>query len=117
MGTDQQTATADVAGVLAQMHVLLWQASTEAAARASADRTLEAADLANDLTYACDQVFHLVPVDHRALLLGLPAVPASDPVQLARAAEQLAHTLPDPAWPPGLELVVRLLKDTLSRVS
>lgn len=117
MRTDNTSATVEVAGVLARIHVLLWQASAEAAALATVGRDLHVVDLANDLTYASDEVFHLVPVDYQALLLELPPVTERDPIRLASDAGQLAHTIPQSAWPPGLDAVVGLLNDTLKGLS
>jgi hypothetical protein len=95
------------------MHQLLWQASTEAAGRASAMRDLDSVALASNLTYACDQVFHLVPATYRDALLERPDIGGGDPVELARRAEELSRTMPVQQSPPGIDSVVALLRDTV----
>lgn len=105
--------TPETARVLVQMHQLLWQAGIEADRRARASRDLDTVALANNLTYACDQVFHLVPGPYRDALLDRPDVIGAKPVELARRAEELSRTEPVHHFPPGIAPVVELLIDTV----
>lgn len=109
--------TPEAARVLVHMHQLLWQAGNEADRRAHQTRDLETVALANNLTYACDQVFHLVPVPCRDALLDRPEVDGADPVELARRAEELSRTAPVHQFPPGIGSVVELLIDTVREFS
>lgn len=107
----------ETARVLVHMHQLLWQAGTEADRRARQSRDLDMVALANNLTYACDQVFHLVPVPCRDALLDRPEAEGADPVELARRAEELSRAVPVHHLLPGLAAVVELLIDTVREFS
>lgn len=109
--------TPDAARVLVHMHQLLWQAGTEADRRAHRSRDLDTVALANNLTYARDQVFHLVPESYRDALLDRPGAAGADPVELARRAEELSRTAPVHHFPPGIVSVVDLLIETVGEFS
>ncbi|MGD8150442.1 hypothetical protein [Ornithinimicrobium sp. Y1694] len=109
--------TPDAARVLVHMHQLLWQAGTEADRRAHQSRDLDTVALANNLTYARDQVFHLVPESCRDALLDRPGAAGADPVELARRAEELSRTAPVHHFPPGIVSVVDLLIETVGEFS
>ncbi|WP_134773220.1 hypothetical protein [Ornithinimicrobium flavum] len=109
--------TPEAARVLVHMHQLLWQAGTEADRRAHQSRDLEAVALANNLTYARDLVFHLVPECCRDALLDLPVADGADPVELARRAEELSRSTPVHRYPPGVVSVVDLLIETVGEFS
>lgn len=105
--------TPEAARVLVHMHQLLRQAGTEADRRAHQSHDLDAVALANNLTYACDQVFHLVPKSYRDALLDRPDADGADPVELARRAEELSRTAPVHHFPPGIVPAVELLIETV----
>lgn len=109
--------TPEAARVLVHMHQLLWQAGTEADRRAHQSRDLDTVALANNLTYACDLVFHLVPEFHRDALLDRPGADGADPVKLARRAEELSRTAPVHHFPPGIASVVEILTETVGEFS
>lgn len=109
--------TPEAARVLVHMHQLLWQAGTEADRRAHQSRDLDTVALANNLTYACDQVFHLVPEPYRDALLNRPDADGADPVDLARRAAELSRTAPVRHLPPGIVPVVEILIDTVGEFS
>lgn len=109
--------TPEAARVLVHMHQLLWQAGDEAHRQAHQSRDLDTVALANNLTYACDQVFQLVPRTHRDALLNRPGGDGADPVELARRAEELSRTEPVHQFPPGIVSVVELLLDTVREFS
>lgn len=108
-----EPTTPAAAQVLVRMHQLLGQASVEATHRASVNRDLDSVDLANNLTYACDQVLHLVPAAYRDDLLEELEHDGGGPVDLARQAVQLSQTVPAQCLPPGSASVVALLLDTV----
>jgi hypothetical protein len=109
--------TPEAARVLVHLHQLLWQAGTEADRRAHQSRDLDTVALANNLSYACDLVFHLVPNSHRDALLDRPGADGADPVELARRAEELSRMAPVHHFPPGFESVVQLLGKTVEESS
>ena len=109
--------TPEAARVLVHMHQLLWQAGTEADRRAHQSRDLDTVALANNLTYACDLVFHLLPESHRDALLDRPGADGADPVELARRAEELSRTAPVHHFPPGIVSVVEILIETVGEFS
>ncbi len=114
MATDQTTTTTPAAAqALVQMHQLLWQASVEAHQRAREARDLDSVDLAFNLSYLCDQVFHLVPEASRAALVEPPEATGADPIELLRRAEELTRAEPVHHFPAGITSVVGLLIDTL----
>ena len=118
MQTEQMTGSTPVAArLLVRMHQLLWQASAEADRRARASRDLVTVALANNLTYACDRVFHLLPTASLDALLDRPEVTGADPVDLARQAVALSRTQPLQDFPPGMASVLVLLIDTVGEFS
>lgn len=109
--------TPEAAQVLVHMHQLLWQAGAEADRRAHQSRDLDTVALANNLTYACDRVFHLVPEPCRDALLDRPDADGADPVELAHRAEELSRTAPVHHFPHGIVPVVELLIETVREFS
>ena len=109
--------TPEAARVLVRMHQLLTQARNEADRRARQSRDLDTVALANNLTYACAQVFHLVPAPCRGALLDRPEPDGTEPVDLARRAEELSRTEPVHDFPPGVASVVQHLIDTVREFS
>lgn len=109
--------TPEAAQALVYMHQLLWQASTVADRRARQSCDLDAVALANNVTYACDQVFHLVPESCRDALLSRPDADGTDPVELVRRAKELSRAAPAHHFPAGIGAVVEILLETVGEFS
>ena len=118
MATDQMTTTSPAAAqALVRMHQLLWKARVEAQHRARENRDLDSVDLAFNLSYLCDQVFHLVPEASKAALVEPPEATGVDPIELVRRAEELTRAEPVHHFPAGITSVVGLLIDTLRDIT
>lgn len=105
--------TPAAAQALVQMHQLLWQASVEAHERARQNRDVTSVDLAFNLSHLQARLYDLVPQAYRDALLDRPDVTGTDPVGLARRAEELSQTEPVHHFPPGVAPVVVRLSDTV----